>query len=115
MRLAARVIVLMALNAGAMAAAPGQESATVSEYLRQAPAKQFYLPDGLREISGLAVASNNTVYAHDDNYAIVYEVDLNLQKAIRAFALGKPTVRGDFEDIAVRDGSVYLLTSDGYL
>ena len=115
MRFAARTIVLVAVCAGSMAAPPGQGGATVSAYLRQVPATEFYLPEGLREISGLAVASANTVYAHDDNYAIVYEVDLNLHKAVKAFALGKPTVKGDFEDIAVRDGYVYLLTSDGRL
>ena len=110
MQFAQRAILLIAVSAGVLAAAPGQDGATVSGYLRQAPAKEFYLPEGLREISGLAVASNNTVYTHDDNYAIVYEVDLNLQKAIKAFALGKPTVKGDFEDIAVRDGYVEGIT-----
>jgi hypothetical protein len=115
MRFAARTIVLMAACASALGAAPGKDGATVSAYLRQTPAIQFYLPEGLTEISGLAVASENTVYAHDDNNAIVYEVDLKSGKATKAFALGKPTVKGDFEDIAVRDGYVYLLTSDGRL
>jgi hypothetical protein len=115
MQFAARATLLMAVYGSVMAASPGQDGATVSGYLGQAPAAQFYLPEGLREISGLAVASNNTVYAHDDNYAIVYEVDLNLKRAVKAFALGKPTVKGDFEDIAVRNGYVYLLTSDGRL
>ena len=115
MRFGAPAFVLTTLSAVAIAAAPLNENPTVSGYLRQAPAKQFLLPDGLSEISGLAVASNDTVFAHDDNYAIVYEVDLNSGKSIRAFALGKPTVKGDFEDIAVRAGDVYLLTSDGRL
>ena len=115
MRLAAQAIALLAVSAIGTAATPGQEGATLSAYLRQTPAKEFYLPEGLSEISGVAVASDNTVYAHDDNYAIVYEVDLNSEKATKAFALGKPTVKGDFEDIAVRDGYVYLLTSDGRL
>ena len=115
MRLGAQTIVLTALSSIAVVAAPVKDGATVSAYLRQAPAKQFYLPEGLSEISGLAVASNDTVYAHDDNYAIVYEVDLGSEKTTKAFALGKPTVKGDFEDIAVRGGYVYLLTSDGRL
>jgi hypothetical protein len=115
MRLAAQIVALTALSAIAVAAAPGKDSATLSAYLGQAPAKQFYLPKGLSEVSGLAVASNDTVFAHDDNYAIVYEVDLRTEKAIKAFALGKPTVKGDFEDIVARDGYVYLLTSDGRL
>lgn len=115
MRLAAQSMVLIAVSVIGVAATPGKDDATLSAYLRQTPAKQFFLPEGLTEISGLAVASNTTVYAHDDNYAIVYEVDLDSEKATKAFALGKPTVKGDFEDIAVRDGYVYLLTSDGRL
>ena len=113
MRFGAQTIVFTALSAIAAAAAPVKDGATVSAYLRQPPAKQFSLPAGLSEISGLAVASNNSVYAHDDNYAIVYEVELSSAKTLKAFALGNPTVKADFEDIAVRDGYVYLLTSDG--
>jgi hypothetical protein len=115
MRFGAQTIALTAFSAIAVAAAPVMDGASVSAYLRQTPAKQFYLPEGLTEISGLAVASNNTVYAHDDNYAIVYEVDLSSAKTLKAFALGNPTVKADFEDIAVRGGYVYLLTSDGRL
>jgi SdiA-regulated len=115
MRFGARTIVFTALSAIAGAAAPVNDGATVSAYLRQTPAKQFYLPEGLSEVSGLAVASKNSVYAHDDNFAIVYEVDLSSAKTLKAFALGNPTVKADFEDIAVRDGYVYLLTSDGRL
>ena len=115
MRNGAQSIVLMTLSVVATAAAPVKDDATVSGYLRQAPARQFYLPEGLTEISGLAVASNDTVYAHDDNFAIVYEVALSSEKTIKAFALGNPTVKGDFEDITARGGYVYLLTGDGHI
>ena len=115
MRNGAQSIVLMTLSVVATAAAPIKDDATVSGYLRQAPARQFYLPEGLTEISGLAVASNDTVYAHDDNFAIVYEVALSSEKTIKAFALGKPTVKGDFEDITAHAGFVYLLTGDGHI
>jgi SdiA-regulated len=110
---AARAVVLTALSMVAGAAVPVSKVATVSGYLRQAPVLKFYLPKGLSEVSGLAVASNDTVYAHDDNYGIVYEVALSSQKTLKAFALGDPTVKADFEDIAARDSYVYLLTSDG--
>jgi hypothetical protein len=110
---AAWMAVLTASSVLAGAAVPVKNSATVSAYLRQAPARQFYLPEGLSGISGLTVASNDTVYAHDDNYGIVYEVELSSQKTLKAFALGDPTVKADFEDIAARGGYVYLLTSDG--
>ena len=104
------------LIAALAAAAPAGRSATsISAYLSHPPDHQFFLPQGLSEISGLAVASPNTVYAHNDEYAIVYEIALDTGKALKAFALGKPTVKGDFEDIAVRGGNVYLLASDGHL
>jgi uncharacterized protein YjiK len=97
------------------AAEPGAGTATLSAYFSRPAAHEFYLPQGLSEISGLAVASGNSVYAHDDNYGIVYELDLGSGKVLKAFALGKPTVKEDFEDIAVRGGFVYLLASDGRL
>ena len=108
-----QAFVLMALSVTAVAAPPVKDGTSVSAYLRPAPERQFYLPQGLTEISGLAVASKDSVYAHDDNYAIVYEIALTSEKAIKAFALGNPTVKGDFEDITVRGSYVYLLTSDG--
>ena len=99
----------------AAAAPPGRSAISISAYLSHPPDHQFFLPQGLSEISGLAVASDNSVFAHDDNNGIVYEIDLGSGKVVRAFALGKPTVKGDFEDIAVRAGYVYLLASDGRL
>ncbi len=112
-----RLAPLLALLCGvaALAQAPVKDGATLSGYLGRPPVQQFFLPDRLTEVSGLAVASSDTVYAHDDNYAIVYEVNLTAQKTVKAFALGKPTIKGDFEDIAVSGGYVYLLTSDGHL
>lgn len=75
----------------------------------------FTLPPGLAEISGLAVAGPDSVFAHDDEYAIVYEIALRNGQILRAFALGKPTIEGDFEGIATADDSVFLITSDGLI
>ena len=75
----------------------------------------YNLPQGLQEISGLAVAGPDSVFAHDDNTAIIYEIGLSDGHIKRAFALGKPTVEGDFEGIATAAGRVYLITSDGLI
>ena len=96
-------------------AAAAATAAPVSAYFARPAARAFYLPKGLSEVSGLAVAGANSVFAHDDNYGIVYEVDLGTGRMLRAFALGDPTVKEDFEDIVVRAGFVYLLASDGRL
>ena len=75
----------------------------------------FNLPSGLTEASGLAVAGEDSVFTHDDTHAIIYEVGLNDGRVKRAFALGDPTIEGDFEGIAVADGRVFLISSDGLI
>lgn len=103
------------VTAAATSATTAAPAPTLVAYFAHRAARSFYLPKGLSEVSGLAVASGNSVFAHDDNYGIVYELDLGTGKVLRAFALGDPTVKDDFEDIAVRAGFVYLLASDGRL
>ncbi len=80
-----------------------------------APAQRPYhdLPRALREVSGLAAASPGSVFAHDDEQAIVHEIELATGRILRRFSLGSPPARGDFEGIAAGSGRVYLITSDG--
>lgn len=79
-------------------------------------AENFALPTNLREVSGLAVAGPDRVFAHDDEFAIVHEFDTKTGRIVRSFALGKPTIEGDFEGIATdRTGRIYLVTSDGLI
>ena len=81
----------------------------------QTPPKQHTLNLGLFEVSGLAVASETTVYAHNDEHSIIYEVDINTGETLSAFAMGMPTLAADFEGIATYDGRIYVVTSDGIL
>ena len=75
--------------------------------------QQWKLPGKLREISGLALSANGRVFAVADEKAIVYELDIAEGKIEKAFALGKPTKKGDFEGIAIIGASFFLTTSDG--
>jgi uncharacterized protein YjiK len=75
----------------------------------------YNLPSELSEVSGLAAAGPDSVFTHDDEYAIVYEFRLRDGHILRAFALGKPTLEGDFEGIATAGGRVFLVTSDGLI
>ncbi|MGB3724044.1 MAG: SdiA-regulated domain-containing protein [Pacificimonas sp.] len=79
------------------------------------PLRSWALPKALSEVSGLAVASDDSVFAHGDEHGVVYEIRLSDGKPVRAFALGTPTVKADFEGIAVDDGRVYLITSTGLI
>ena len=76
---------------------------------------QWKLPKRLREISGLALTSDERLLAVTDEKAIVYELDYLQGKIIKSFALGDPVVRGDFEGIAVLGDTIWLMTSNGIL
>jgi len=108
-RFVSSLIVASCLAATAMA----QESENYFSII--GPPMQAPLARGLVEISGLAAASENSVYAHNDEHAIVYELAVADGKILSAFALGDPTVKADFEGIAARDGRIYLLTSTGLI
>jgi len=77
--------------------------------------QRWKLPKALREVSGLALDSSGSLYAVADEQAAVYRIDPASGKIRSAYALGKPTLTGDFEGIALADEWLYLVTSDGKL
>ena len=74
---------------------------------------QWRLPGRLKEISGLAMTRDGRLLAMDDEKAVVYEIDYDKGKLVKAFALGDPVARADFEGIAIVDDLVYITTSTG--
>ena len=70
------------------------------------------LPDGLREISGLAVAGPTSLFAHNDERGVVSEIDIATGRVLRAFTFGG---RDDYEGIAAHDGRVFVISSRGML
>ena len=53
---------------------------------------------------------------HDDEAAIIYQIDVDRGEVVKRFAVGKPVLRGDFEGLAIDgDGDFYLTTSAGLL
>jgi uncharacterized protein YjiK len=90
-------------------------TACQSEQIGPGDVVQWALPDKLREISGLALTDDERLLAITDEQAIVYEIDYRNGGLVKAFAIGDPTVRGDFEGIAVLEGTIWLLTSNGRL
>jgi hypothetical protein len=77
------------------------------------PLARWELPRGLREISGLALDSTGRLFAHDDNNAVVYQIDYRRGVIVKEFQLGDKPLQGDFEAITVAGDRMYLLTSDG--
>lgn len=76
---------------------------------------EWRLPSRLREVSGLAMTPDQRLLAVDDEKAIVYQIDYVDGRLRKAFALGKPVLRGDFEGLAVVGDTIYLLTSGGVI
>lgn len=81
---------------------------------KAAPVAQWLMPPQLREISGLALTSRGTVYAHDDNAGRVYEIDPKTGIVLRGFSL-IGNQKDDFEAIAIAGNDIYLMASDGKL
>lgn len=80
------------------------------------PTAQWRLPKRLREISGLALTPDGRIMGHDDEQAVIHEVDIETGAVVKRFSLGDPAVRGDFEGIAISGaGDFYLTTSTGHL
>ena len=79
------------------------------------PPTQFNLIPGLIEVSGLALAPDGALFAHNDEHAIVYKLDITTGAVTAAFALGTPTIDADFEGIAIARDRIYLITSNGII
>lgn len=79
------------------------------------PIARWAMPNGLREISGLALAGNGRVFAHGDQKAKVYELDYRGGAVVKEFSLGDPAVAGDFEGITMVGDTLVLLASNGIL
>ena len=78
---------------------------------------QWKLPGRLREISGLAMTTDGRLLAHNDEWGVVYEIDLREGTIAKEFQLADMVnpVADDFEGIAATGERIYLVTSSGRL
>lgn len=116
-RKGAEALLLAAAIAACGAPAPGVGAARVATAAPSAfaatPVATVSLPSPLKEISGLAVTADGRVLAHDDERAVVREIDLASGAIVKTFAAGAEG--GDFEGIAVAGADIYLISSNGRL
>jgi uncharacterized protein YjiK len=111
----AQVLVLGAVAAVPACAQPG-ESFDIGGFQYDADRfVQWKLPKRLREISGLALDGRQRLFAHDDEHAVIYQLDYAAGRLVKRFSLGSPPLAGDFEGIAVARDRFYLITSRGDL
>ncbi len=96
------------------AGSPKAETALERFDLRR-PTARHALPHGLREISGLAVTPDGRVFTHNDEHAVVSEIEPCTGRVVKSFALGTPPLRADLEGIAVAGDRMFMVTSTGIL
>jgi uncharacterized protein YjiK len=112
MSLRALLLCTAPLLAGLASTAPAQR--VLDGYdLRDKPAALRSLPSNLREISGLAVSPQGRLFAHDDESAEVSEIDPATGKRLRRFGPGRLTINGDYEGLAIADGRLFIISSEG--
>jgi uncharacterized protein YjiK len=88
---------------------------TDSSGTTNAPIARWVLPPALREVSGLALTSDGRMLVHGDELGLVWEIDYRRGILVKQFFLGDRSVKGDFEGIAVANGAVFMLASNGKL
>ncbi|KAF0236374.1 MAG: hypothetical protein FD181_2811 [Prolixibacteraceae bacterium] len=74
------------------------------------PNKTFEMPEILREISGIAMGSENMIYCIQDETGILFTFDTKQGKITDMLRF---TDIGDFEDVAINGDLAYVLRSDG--
>lgn len=94
---------------------PASAQTSSNSSFADAPDQRWFLPEGLREISALAVAPSGRLFAVDDERALVYELDANRGGLMKTFTVGAP-LTGDFEGLAITPtGDFWATTSQGAL
>ena len=78
-------------------------------------ARQTELPGKLKEISGIALSEQGKLFAHDDERAVIYQIDPDDGHIIKDFYFGFFVKTADFEDIEIVGKDFYLITSNGIL
>jgi uncharacterized protein YjiK len=93
-----------------------EEASLLSRYnLGRKKPLQFTLPSGLREASGLAISRDGRIFSHDDEQGVVYEINPADGSRVKSFSLGRFTIDGDFEGIAMKQDTMFLVSSDGVI
>ena len=73
----------------------------------------IYLPDVLKEVSGIAYLDKNYLLAHNDEEGIVYKINFTNGEIVSDYSIGEKGIEKDFEGIAVVKDSVYMVASNG--
>jgi len=103
--------------AAAAQTTPATAEALARYVLDESHAVQSKLPRHLDEVSGLAMTTDQRLFAHDDEKGLISELDTSTGSMRSTFVTtfaGAP-IAADFEGIAVLNDQIYLATSDAVI
>ncbi len=110
-----RALPVIALLAWGCGAPPELDETPSGSLFTDAAAQHWRLPRTLREVSGMATTPDGRLFAHDDEVAVMHELDARGERVAKRFAVGDPE-HGDFEGLAITpEGAFWLVTSGGRL
>jgi uncharacterized protein YjiK len=104
------ICLIIAISQGEKKQSPSRDKK--SGYDLESPDVIIYLPDILREISGITILDNSSVACIQDENGILFIYDLAAGKIKSQFKFGAD---GDYEGIARVGKTIYVLRSDGTL
>jgi len=81
-------------------------------YNLEKPVWIFYLPDNLKEISGISFYKTNLLAAVQDEKGTIFLLDVEKQKVIRKIKFAE---KGNFEDLQIVGENCYVLDSKGLI
>lgn len=92
------------------------EQSSINLYaLNAKSAKTVKLSKKLQELSGLAMSADDRLFGHNDESAVIYQIDFQSGKILKSFSLGEKILKKDFEGLAIAADMFYLVTSAGTL
>lgn len=94
---------------------PEQETLVANPTYDFSSKKSVKLPKKLRELSGLTMTPDGRLFGHDDESAIIYQINHSDGSILKSFSVGKKVLKKDFEGIAFGNDLFYLVVSDGQI
>ncbi len=76
------------------------------------PDQKYTLPPSLEEISGISWMDEGILACIEDENGMIYIYSMENEKVVTETEFGKD---GDYEDISVKEGTAYVLRSDGQI
>ena len=92
-----------------------RDSGGADTTIKDKPLARWVLPKALDELSGIALKDNSRLLAEEDENGRIFEIDYRRGVVTKQFRVGSPTIKADLEAIAIVNGEVYVLDSNGTL